>query len=154
MKILQWNNIGYIGKKKNVLLYCVWRTKQNFTPTWRPLTHMVGPSATTTEKQKNYDWVQRRTTVIHKSAGCKTYSPLISSSSFSGDTDSDRESLINAGAGKQKVTLFFGRRFVISRSLSGLQSARCFQRIAQLLTTLWRRRDLCRTKQTQWNLTF
>lgn len=83
-------------------------------------------------------------------SGTLTYSWLSSSSSCS--TESHGEMLLYSVLVKQKVTVFFGCASCTSCRLCGLESARCFQRIAQLLTNLWRRRSLCNTDQTLMNL--
>lgn len=83
-------------------------------------------------------------------SGTLTYRWLSSSSSCS--TESHGEMLLYSVVVKQKVTVFFGCASCTSCWLCGLESTRCFQRIAQLLTNLWRRRSLCNTDQTLMNL--
>lgn len=87
----------------------------------------------------------------HSLSGAQTYSFLSASSSSSSSscsTETGGEPPSNPGVAKQKVTLFFGGGPLTSSSLRGLQRARCFQRMAQLLTTLWRRRHFCRNAGT------
>ncbi len=87
---------------------------------------------------KSTCWAQ-----IRSLSGDQTHSLLSTPSSASCSAESGGETLFNPGVVKQKVTLFFGTCPLTSCFLPGLHSARCFQRIAQRLTTLWRCRDLC-----------
>lgn len=145
------------GRRRKFLLYFQWRLGQIFTPTW------IERSAKKKKKSElcKTPWslcrAQRRS-----SSAAQTYNFPSASSSSSCSTDTGGEPPSHPGVAKQKVTLFLGGGPLTSCSLRGLQSARCFQRMAQLLTTLRRRRHFCRTqehsmgsnlkKYTIWNM--
>lgn len=78
--------------------------------------------------------------------GAHTYSLLSAPSAASSPTDTDEETLFRSDAGRQKVTLFFCGCSRTSCPLPRLPRARSFHRMAQRLTTLWIRRDLCSTQ--------
>lgn len=74
-----------------------------------------------------------------------THSLLCNPAAASCFVESEDETLL-----RQKLTLFFAGCPLVSCSLRGLHSARCFHRAAQRLTTLWRCCDLCRTQAEKW----